>query len=455
MEERIHGRFKIRIFNNCCILFTVILATLCVYLSFFGIERYNSLCTATEDYITCRNAAVKLDDASDELTKDAYLTVATGEEKYAENYVEKVDAVWSMKQRLDEFTATLESSDRAVELLKKGCQVSINLMQREYYAMRLMVEATHADLAQWPEAIRAVNLKAQDEALSDAKKLDLAKTMLIDEEYANAKTEIAGYAEAARVVLTDEIVEQQQRGSGIFANIFWGIIACGLVFAAIMLLNSVIIERGIVRPLVKYSKDIQQGEALKLRGVHELQMIAKTYNSVYAENAERERLMRYQAEHDPLTDLLNRRSFDYILELYEKDERGIALLLVDVDIFKSYNDTYGHAAGDAILKRVADTLKDTFRSVDSVCRIGGDEFAVIMVGMKREQSHIIAKKLDKIKQQLAVAKDEIPEISLSIGVAFSEDARQEETLFQEADSALYYIKAHGRDGYQFYPLPPA
>lgn len=455
MEERINGRFKIKIFNNCCILFTVLLATICMHLSFFGIERYNALCTATEDYIACRNAAVKLDDASDELTKDAYLTVATGEEKYAESYVEKVDAVWSMKQRLDEFTATLESSDRAVELLKKGCQVSINLMQREYYAMRLMVEATHADLAQWPEAIRAVNLKAQDEALSDAKKLDLAKTMLIDEEYANAKIEIAGYVEAARVVLTDEIVEQQQRGSEIFANIFWGIIACGLVFAAIMLLNSVIIERGIIRPLVKYSKDIQQGEALKLRGVHELQMIAKTYNSVYAENAERERLMRYQAEHDPLTDLLNRRSFDYILELYEKDERGIALLLIDVDIFKSYNDTYGHTAGDAILKRVADTLKDAFRSVDSVCRIGGDEFAVIMVGMKREQSHIIAKKLDKIKQQLAVAKDEIPEISLSIGVAFSEDARQEETLFQEADSALYYIKAHGRDGYQFYPLPPA
>ena len=99
--------------------------------------------------------------------------------------------------------------------------------------------------------------------------------------------------------------------------------------------------------------------------------------------------MKHQAEHDPLTELLNRRSFDKILKLYEEDESSFALILADVDTFKSINDTCGHAAGDRILKKVAALLQSMFRSVDYVCRIGGDEFAIIMVDMTRELYYTI------------------------------------------------------------------
>lgn len=92
-------------------------------------------------------------------------------------------------------------------------------------------------------------------------------------------------------------------------------------------------------------------------------------------------MIRHQAEHDAMTELLNRRSFEKLLKIHEEGNSSYALILVDVDTFKSVNDTYGHDMGDHILKKVAENLRKAFRSIDYVCRIGGDEFAVIMVEM--------------------------------------------------------------------------
>ena len=77
-----------------------------------------------------------------------------------------------------------------------------------------------------------------------------------------------------------------------------------------------------------------------------------------------------RAEHDALTGALNRGSFEKILNIYKNGEKPFAMIICDVDIFKHVNDTYGHAVGDEILKKVANLLKTTFRSIDYVCRIG-------------------------------------------------------------------------------------
>lgn len=81
--------------------------------------------------------------------------------------------------------------------------------------------------------------------------------------------------------------------------------------------------------------------------------MAETYNKVYLENQEAQMLIRHKAEHDPLTDLLNRGSFEKLLKLHEEGEAPFALIIADVDCFKSVNDTCGHAAGDETLKKVA------------------------------------------------------------------------------------------------------
>jgi len=127
-----------------------------------------------------------------------------------------------------------------------------------------------------------------------------------------------------------------------------------------MLLVCLLMRYWIVRPLMTYNTAIQRDVPLVVRGANELQVLAQTYNRLYEENEERQKLIQHQAEHDPLTDLLNRGSFDRILNLYEQEQNSFALILVDVDTFKSVNDTYGHAVGDVILKKGCKTIDNRF-----------------------------------------------------------------------------------------------
>lgn len=269
----------------------------------------------------------------------------------------------------------------------------------------------------------------------------------------DAKSEIAGDVDAALAVFTDTLTARQQRAADVFARIFRTITVCVMLFAAVMLLECMVIRRGIVHPLLEYNESIHHGVIAPIHGVAELRTLAETYNSIYEENEEREILMKHQAEHDSLTELLNRRSFDQILSLYEKDRSSFALILADVDVFKQINDTCGHDTGDRILKRVAALLHTAFRSIDYVCRIGGDEFAVIMVDMSRELYYTIPDKIAEINGLLAVPEDGLPTVSLSAGVAFSDENGFRGSLFRAADSALYTAKAHGRCGCSVSPAP--
>ena len=160
--------------------------------------------------------------------------------------------------------------------------------------------------------------------------------------------------------------------------------------------------------------------------------------------------MQHQAETDPLTHILNRGSFDRIVQLYEKDKQRFALLLLDIDTFKHINDTYGHATGDEVIKQVASIVSSTFRAVDHVCRIGGDEFAVILVEMTSAYKETVITKIQKINDLLSQQNTALPQISLSVGVAFSDRKTPGESIFKDADKALYYTKSHGKCGYTIY-----
>ncbi len=117
-----------------------------------------------------------------------------------------------------------------------------------------------------------------------------------------------------------------------------------------------------------------------------------------------------QRRENALTDLLNRGSFEKIMHIYETGDTPFAMILVDVDTFKSVNDTYGQAAGDVILKKVSGLLKSAFRSIDYVCRIGGDEFAIIMVEMTSDLQYTIKGKINYINEELAKTEEDIPAV---------------------------------------------
>lgn len=446
------GRVRVRRLSNLSTIATVVLALMCIALSFMGFQKYNVLSEATADYIASEAAAQKLQDGSDLLTKQVRLAAATGQQQYIDAYFQEANVTRSREKALDELTA-IHGNPAAIVSLKQALAESLELMQTEYRAMRLVEEAIHADPDTWDEMLKSVTLTEAEEALSDGEKLALAQSLVIGLDYENGKDQISGDVEASLSALTREILERQYQASAVFYRVLQAVICCVVVFAVIMLLVSLILRYWVVRPLLRYTDSIRRGAIFPVSGAQELQMLAQTYNDVYRENAEREMLMKRQAEHDALTGILNRGSYDRILDLYLRDGNAFALILIDVDTFKSVNDTYGHAIGDQILKKVASLLKATFRAIDYVCRIGGNEFAVIMVEMTADLSYTIVDKMEEMNRRLGKAEGELPAVSLSAGVAFTDRENPGPSLFKDADLALYYAKRHGRSDCCIYPIP--
>jgi diguanylate cyclase (GGDEF)-like protein/PAS domain S-box-containing protein len=163
-------------------------------------------------------------------------------------------------------------------------------------------------------------------------------------------------------------------------------------------------------------------------------------------------LRLYQmAHHDALTGLPNRtmlfETLAKTLDQAKKNDWGVALLYVDLDQFKSVNDTHGHAMGDTLLKEVSDRLVQCVRHRDTVGRIGGDEFAVILILNERhEGAEVVARKIrDKLHAPFTLGNYEVS-VTASVGVThFPEDATDPELLIAYADTAMYRAKQAGRD----------
>jgi|GEM_PF-6312928 len=156
------------------------------------------------------------------------------------------------------------------------------------------------------------------------------------------------------------------------------------------------------------------------------------------EDKEREITMSFKAEHDALTGAMNRNAMERIVERFRSGSR-LAFLIMDIDLFKEINDTYGHDTGDEVLKRAADLLHDTFRSSDFVVRLGGDEFAVLLPGFTEDHYEIAKRKMNLINAKMKTAVNGLPAAALSSGIAFSTDGYSEQ-LYKNADEALYQSK---------------
>jgi diguanylate cyclase (GGDEF)-like protein len=156
---------------------------------------------------------------------------------------------------------------------------------------------------------------------------------------------------------------------------------------------------------------------------------------------------------DELTGLYNRRFFKGVLAKHMAESRRFqqpfSLLMLDVDHFKSYNDLFGHPAGDRVLAEVARLLKDTSREVDYLVRYGGEEFAVLLPRVPKDQALIAAERHRKVVEKAAFPGQEglpLGRVTVSVGVAsFPTDARSEEDLVHRADMALYAAKREGRN----------
>ncbi|NNE21177.1 MAG: PleD family two-component system response regulator [Rhizobiales bacterium] len=156
---------------------------------------------------------------------------------------------------------------------------------------------------------------------------------------------------------------------------------------------------------------------------------------------------------DPLTGLFNRRYMENQVGILVENSlnrgKSLAVLTIDVDHFKAVNDTYGHAAGDNVLVELAKRIKDHVRSVDLPCRVGGEEFLVVLPDTDIAAGYAIAERLRQAVGNVPFAASEAASelaITISIGVADLEDSKDTlEAMLKRADDALYKAKAEGRN----------
>ena len=253
-------------------------------------------------------------------------------------------------------------------------------------------------------------------------------------------------------LLYSEAVEGNLHYVAIFTQIGISVVASTLLFSDRKLFLPVLLI--LILPLTVYALMIGElyGDILSIFSLIFLGVL------IYASDSSYNLIQKnyYQAQHDALTGLYNSRYFidhmDYVIKRIRSSEKCAYLLLIDLDHFKTINDSLGHALGDKVLKEVARRIRNYCKNTHTIARLGGDEFAIISDkfyegGNCQGNAYTFAEELLKILKETYVIDRHHLYISASIGVnSLSNASRQAREFIKEADIAMYQAKSHGRDG---------
>jgi diguanylate cyclase (GGDEF)-like protein/PAS domain S-box-containing protein len=198
---------------------------------------------------------------------------------------------------------------------------------------------------------------------------------------------------------------------------------------------------------------------MAMNAVHDEKGRLTHYVSIFSDISDRkaaEDRVRHLSQHDPLTDLPNRtllrHRLDQLVEIAARDGLRIAVLFLDLDRFKVINDSMGHETGDLLLQAIARRIRDAVRRSDTVARMGGDEFVILLSELRRsdDAARMAEKMLAAVSAPVSIETQELS-ISASIGIAiFPEDGANASDLLRHADAAMYCAKSRGRNRYEFH-----
>ena len=415
-------------------------------------QGYRRMEAASERYISAKQAAMDLESASDYLTDRVRCFVVTKQIEYLEDYFEEADVIRRRDTALEELESLLEGNDNsAYHNLSRALDYSNTLMDREYLAMRLILASgsySEAVMMNLPDPVQPDLLEKEDLALTPEEQRIRAQSLVFDAEYMEYKERISGNVTACTEDLIEDTSKELAMASGRMDILLRVQTFLTILFLVIVFVIVYFITTEIRQPLTRMVELMREQKIVPSSGAAELRFVTRTYNEILTENKEHQEKLAYEATHDPLTGLYNRGAYEMFMRTIDTDH--IALLLVDVDKFKVVNDTYGHDVGDRVLRRVSETLKHTFRSVDIICRIGGDEFVVIMTRVDSSMRDMVEEKIRHANAVLQREENGLPMTSLSVGAAFADRENPQGDIFKDADTALYHVKEAGRCGCAVY-----
>ena len=439
-----HNGLSLRTVNTVIIVCAIVVSAVVFLATIKLSESFKRVTESSEEHIRLRKAAIELMDASDFLTEKVQRFSVTGDTHFLLEYFEEALIANHREEALTKMSAGT-ASEEAVNDLKEAMDGSLHLMSTEYYAMKLVIEAL--GIREYPAVLKPVELSEKDKAMSSEEKMSLAALMVHDDEYYRQKTLIrnnmkASLDELEKMAFDEDAASLQNLSREL------GIVRLIIILQTVSIVAMVVLTTILgIHPVLNAVDRIKEDSPIPEGGAAEFRYLAKAYNKLYSAYKKSLEKLSFKASHDELTGVYNRAGYDLLVSSVDLNETY--MLLFDVDNFKTINDTQGHIVGDEAIKKVARVLKDNFRGDDYICRIGGDEFVVLMNHAPKKVSSLIAHKVKQINRDLASADSDVPAYSVSVGIAHGSDANNVENLFAKCDNALYESKSRGKHTYTF------
>ncbi len=432
--------------NRALLVIVIILAIFMLFAIRSTNVSYNEVLRDMDRFVECQNSAISMQKGSDYLTLCVRNYVSFGDRADMDDYFNEVHVVRSR----DEALGTIEkyfADTAAYRAIENSLAESNDLMKTEHYAMRLAAEG-RGDTVSLPQEVADVILTDGDVRMSAADKLAKAHSLVYGAAYQERKSAIETGVNDCLNSLIAMAEEENSSSTEAFRGSLRQLIVGVLLLLVVMFVIVLLARLFLISPLINSTKYIAGNKAIPESGSTEMRTLVRTYNLMFEQSKDYQDKLSYEANHDPLTGILNRGAFESAKTILEHG--SAALLMIDIDNFKQFNDSFGHDVGDAVLRRLADALRSTFRLGDYVCRIGGDEFAVIVMHVDPSMKPLIVMKIKSISAAVRKEKDGVPGCKVSFGVAFSDGKKTGDEIFKQADETLYRIKESGKDGYAFY-----
>lgn len=212
-------------------------------------------------------------------------------------------------------------------------------------------------------------------------------------------------------------------------------------------------NKAITRPIIRTSillKEMAEGDLSRSKGLEikqeQVSLAIQEVSELYTHVVQVHQSFQTQIRHDSLTGLFNRRMFDNVIQDWVDQRLPFALLLLDVDNFKTINDTFGHLTGDEVLKKLAETMLAASREEDVCFRYGGEEFGILLQRDTADELYALAEQLRQNVHGLRGKDLDLPPITVSIGIASLHVMDESpSSVIERADAALYESKARGKD----------
>lgn len=447
-QRSVHGGLRSLALNVATAAVTVVIVLL-LLLSTSSINAETDAMQQTYDrYVAAEASVNSFMEATTYLTAQSRLFFATHHTTYLDNYF------WeeSQTQRQEAATESLHQimpQSSAAERLDVALELANELSKSEKYSMKLVVLTLDLDVSDdIATALDAIKFTQGDHLLSNEDLLAKAHMLVTYEPYEHEVDRVSKQIEQCKEALAEALAAETQQHESTLNDLFLHQYILTIALLAMVLFTAVVFIATVFKPLSRYIAHINRNERIDEKGASELRILARAYNAMFDTNSATQSRLLHEASHDALTGLYNRGAYEKYMA--ERHGEPLAVAIIDIDHFKEVNDRYGHEVGDHVLRRVAGALQESFRTTDFPCRLGGDEFIVVMLGILPENRDVIVRKARDIAEKLRVADEKTPAIFISAGVAFGSGKETPDDLYRLADKALYRVKDAGRRGLAFY-----